>query len=146
MAETPMSDTRPTIVLDWDGTLVKSAWPAQTREWMPGAVEAVKRLHATGRFQFVVFSARLNPHEYQTGYTVLRDPASVAADTHYIRDMLDWAGLTFVDIYTKPGKPSGEVYVDDKAERYNGHAKSWAKLADKIMLRFNQEVALDTDD
>lgn len=34
------------------------------------------------------------------------------------------------------GRRGGDVYVDDKAERYTGHAKSWAKLADKIILRF----------
>lgn len=125
---------RRTVILDWDGTLVTATWPVQSREWMPGAVEAIMRMHATGKFHFKVASARLSPYDPHT--FTRRDAAVIAGEVQYIRNMLDDAGLTFVDIWTLEGKPGGDVYVDDKAERYAGHAKSWAKLADKIILRF----------
>lgn len=123
-----------TIILDWDGTMVPARWPEQPREWMPGAVEVVKRLHATGKFHFKVQSARLNPYDPNTFQR--RDPGMVAREVQYIRDMLDTAGLTFVDIWTLEGKASGDVYVDDKAERYNGRPRSWYALGEKILARF----------
>jgi hypothetical protein len=125
---------RHTIILDWDGTMVPGRWPEQVREWCPGAVEAIKRLHATGKFHFKVASARLSPYDPTTFQR--RDPSVLAAEVQYIRDHLDSAGLTFVDIWTLEGKPGGDVYVDDKAERYTGRPGSWRALADKILMRF----------
>lgn len=59
-----------------------------------------------------------------------------------MRDMLDRAGLGFIDIWTKEGKPGGSAYIDDKAERYSGRAKSWDKVTDKILLRLGKEEAV----
>lgn len=128
-----------TIILDWDGTMVENRWPGMG-DWMPGAVEAVRRLHATGKFHFKVFSARLSPFDPFTFQE--RDPAVVAAEVQRVRDMLDTAGLTYVDIWQSPGKPGGDVYVDDKAERYHGRPGSWKALTDKLIVRFTD---LDPD-
>ena len=57
----------------------------------------------------------------------------------YIRDMLDAAGLTFTDIWTGPGKPTGFVYIDDRAERYHGRTGSWKAMTRKILMRAEQE-------
>lgn len=128
-----------TVVLDWDGTLVKSAWPEQTRVWMPGAVENVPRLHRAG-IHLKVSSARLSPFDPYT--SARRDPAVTAAEYQYVRNMLDEAGLPFVDVWRLPGKPGADVYVDDKAERYNPSARAWARLTDRILLRLGKEEAL----
>jgi hypothetical protein len=128
---------RHTIVLDWDGTLVPSRWPEQPTEFMPGAIEAVRRFHAAGH-KLLVASARLSPWDPLTSLPA--SPASVAREKQYIRSTLDGAGLTYVDIWDLPGKPSGSVYVDDKAERYNGRPGSWKAVADKVLLRLNDEA------
>lgn len=123
-----------TIVLDWDGTMVPNSWPEQPTEFMPGAVEAVKRLYATGRFHMRVSSARLNPYD---PYTFQRRHSSIVeSETQYIRDMLDSAGLTFVDIWTLDGKTPGDLYIDDKGERYSGRPSAWTTLAEKILARW----------
>lgn len=134
-----MSTARHTVILDWDGTLVPQAWPERPTEFMPGAVEAVKAFHRAG-FHMKVFTARLTPLNPWTGNPV--PPAHVFEEKQYIRQTLDNAGLTYVDIWDKPGKPSGSVYVDDKGERYGGRPGSWDKLAQKILLRLGAEEAV----
>jgi hypothetical protein len=127
-----------TVVVDWDGTAVPQAWPAQPKEFMPGFVDNMRRLHEVG-FRITIFSARYNPYDPYTSQPL--PPGIPAAEVAYIRDMLDRHGLTYIDIWTKPGKPSGSVYVDDKAERYNGCKKCWDRVTDKILIRLGKEEA-----
>lgn len=125
------------IIVDWDGTCVIPAWPSQPIEWMPGAVKA---LHDMASYANVlIFSARLNPFEPST--TVPRPQEAVDEETAYIRRMLDRESLHHVGIWTHPGKPTGDLYIDDKAERYNGRQHSWARLAQKVRMRFAQPNA-----
>ena len=125
-----------TVVVDWDGTAVPAMWPERPTEFMPGFVEAMKLMHRAG-LKLVIFSARLSPYD---PWTSERRPAEhVAAEVQYIRNLLDRYGLTFVDIWTKEGKPGGSVYIDDKAERYNGCRRCWEKVAAKVLMRLASE-------
>lgn len=132
----PVSSPALPVVVDWDGTAVPQAWPEKPQEFMPGFVRNMKRLHAAGE-RIVVFSARYNPYDYYTGSEL--PPAIPATEIAYIRDLLDRKGLTYIDIWTKPGKPSGSVYVDDKGERYNGCNKCWDRVTDKILIRAGKD-------
>lgn len=126
-----------TAVIDWDGTAVPAMWPQRPSEFMPGFVDAMKTLHRAGS-KLVIFSARLSPYDPWTSER--RPPEVVANEVQYIRELLDRHGLTFVDIWTKEGKPSGSVYVDDKAERYNGCKRCWDKVTAKILMRLSSEA------
>jgi hypothetical protein len=128
-----------TAIIDWDGTAVPAMWPERPTQFMPGFVENMKRLHREG-IRIVIFSARISPWDPWTGQR--RDIAHVVSETQYIRDMLDRAGLGYIDIWTREGKPGGSVYVDDKAERYTGRPGSWDKVTDKILLRLGKEDAV----
>lgn len=135
MGDTPVH----TAIIDWDGTAVPSAWPEQPTEFMPGFVENMTRLHKAG-WKVTIFSARLSPFD---PWTSQRRPREVvAAEVQYVRSMLDSHGLTFVDIWTLEGKPGGDVYVDDKAERYGGRARSWDRVVDKILIRAEADAAI----
>lgn len=123
------------IVVDWDGTCVEAKWP-EMGDWMPGAIDAIKRFHSAG-CKVVIFSARLNPYDPWT--SMERDKAEVQTHTLAVRRKLDDAGLHFVDIWTLAGKPGGSVYIDDRAERYNGGAKSWDKLVERVLMRLDIE-------
>lgn len=125
-----------TVVVDWDGTAVPQMWPERAMEFMPGFVEAMRTLHAQG-FRLIIASARLSPLDPWTGKE--RDPAYQFAEVQYMRNLLDEHGLTFIDIWTKPGKPGGSVYVDDKAERYGGRPGSWRAVTEKILMRLGKE-------
>lgn len=125
------------IVVDWDGTCVPSAWPERPREWMPGAVRALKDMmqYAT----VVIFSARTSPIDPIK--KSLKPPELVEEEIAYIRQMLDAQLMHDVGIWTLPGKPGGDAYIDDKAERYGGHVTSWDKMRRKMRMRFNEPDA-----
>lgn len=120
-------------------------WPERPTSFMPGAIEAMREFDRRG-YRIVVDSARLNPRDPWSGEE--RDPVVMAEERQYVRDTLDAAGLTFVRIHDGRGKPGGSVYVDDKAERYNGNKGSWRRLQEKIVLRLENEDAVfpDTDE
>lgn len=122
------------VVVDWDGTAVVAKWPEQTREFMPGFVNAMRRFHEAG-FPIVVESARFNPCDYYTQRPTERAAAQAAAERAYVRDTLDEAGLSFISIHDQPGKPTGMVYIDDKGERYNGGNNSWARMVERVLIR-----------
>lgn len=127
---------RHTVVLDFDGTLVPAVWPGRPTEFMPGAVDACRKMHAAG-FSLLVASARLNPYDPHTSRR--RPDAVVRSELEWMRDMLDEAGLTFVRIWTLEGKASGSVYVDDKAVRYTGRPGSWKAVTEKVFALLGAE-------
>jgi hypothetical protein len=128
-----------TVVVDWDGTAVPSCWPGRPTTFLPGFVENMFRLHRAG-IHLLIHSARLTPFDPIT--SMAKSPAAVAEEVQYVRSTLDSAGLTFIDIWVKPGKPQGSAYVDDKAERYHGCRRCWDKVTDKILLRLGREEAV----
>lgn len=128
---------RHTINVDFDGTAVEAMWPGMPTEFLPGFVEAMRRFRDAGH-PVQIWTARINPRDPWTG---LDRPAEwIEEEVTKIRALLDSHGLQFVDIYRGAGKPGGSVYVDDKAERYNPGPRSWARLADKILLRLDGEA------
>lgn len=128
---------RHTIIVDWDGTCVVADWPNKPVEWMPGALRA---LHDMASYaNVVIHSARLNPMNPYTHEP--QHPDDVAEEVNYIRRMLDNNELSHVGIWTEPGKPSGDMYIDDKAERYNQRPHSWDKLRRKVRMRFQEPNA-----
>jgi hypothetical protein len=129
-------DAKHTVILDWDGTLVPALWPERPTEFMPGAVDAVLAMHHAG-LKLTVCSARMNPYDPYTGVKIA--PALVAIEKDYIRNTLDRMGLTFVDIWDRPGKPSGSAYVDDKAYRYSGTKGAWKAVANTIIMHLAEQ-------
>lgn len=126
---------RRTAAVDWDGTCVEDAWPAQG-DWLPGAIPVLHELARSG-WRILIHTCRIAPVE-PDGFTERR-PGQVMEEINGIREKLDEAGLTMVEIHTKPWKPSADVYIDNKAVRYAGRPHSWANLLTK--LRAIQELA-----
>lgn len=142
----PGDTPKHTVIVDWDGTAVPAMWPERPAEFMPGFVDAMFRLHREG-WVITIFSARLSPFDPWTSRR--RPDSAVQEEIQYVRSMLDDAGLTFVRIWTLPGKPGGDYYVDDKALRYTGRPRSWERIVDTMLMSkgqavfpaFDQEVA-----
>lgn len=135
-----MARKRHIIAIDLDGTLIENKWP-EMGDWLPGAIEAVKRFQREG-YVVIVFTIRISPYWLDGS---LRAEADVARDVQAVRDKLDSAGLHNVSIWTKAGKPPFSVLIDDKAERYHGTSKAWRRLTEKILLRLGAENALYED-
>lgn len=130
-------EPRHVLNVDWDGTAVPAAWPDRPEKLNPGFADAMERFRVAGH-PTRIWTARINPIDPWTGKR--RPDEAIAAEVAYIRQTLDKAGLSFVEIYLGEGKPGGAAYIDDKAERYNPGPKSWARLADRILLRLNGEA------
>ena len=127
------------INVDWDGCAVPAMWPERPTEFNPGFVKAMRRFHKAG-FRLMIHTARISPWDPWTGRR--RDPAHIATEVLYIRSMLDDAGLSYIDIWTREGKPGGSVYIDDKAERYGQTRRSWDAMCNKVLLRLGKEDAV----
>jgi hypothetical protein len=132
-----LGDTpRHTINVDWDGTAVPAMWPERPTTFLPGFAEAMRRFRDAGH-PVQIWTARINPLDPWSGER--RSDADIEVEVQYIRTALNEARLNFIKIYRGEGKPGGAVYIDDKAERYSPGPKSWARLADKILLRLDNE-------
>lgn len=121
------------VVCDWDGTLVRQAWPEQPREWMPGAVEALRTFLAAG-LEVVVQSCRTAPRnpDEQT----VRTPFEVQGEIGYIRETLDSVGLQDVQIWDSrryQWKPPAIAYIDDRGMHYDGHEDAWEEIAEAVL-------------
>ena len=126
------------IAVDFDGTLVKRAWPG-VGAWFDGAVDAMNALREAGHTVFL-YSARTAP-EWPDGSP--RSPASVYAAIAEVRQCLDAAGLTWMDIWEGSGKPNWDILIDDKAMWFPGRDRSWSRLVPQILLRIADEDSFD---
>ena len=119
-----------TIAVDWDGTCVgyrRFGDPLNAElpdEWLPGAVEALRKLSA--RASVVIWTCRTLMPEGEDS----------------IRDMLDEAGLTRVHIHVGSGKTIALAYVDDRAVRFSSWEEQLPQLLDLI---HEHNVAHSTD-
>ena len=124
---------RPRVAIDWDGTLVPSAWPEQPREWLPGAKRALKALDDLD-YEIVIYSCRIAPFAFPSAPSseddVLRDPEETAREIRYIQSMLDSIGLGHVEIWTRAYKPPAILYIDDRAHQFDG---DWRKALRAVM-------------
>jgi len=126
---------RPRIMVDWDGTCVTNTWPEMSTEWMPGAVRA---LHKLSEFaDVVIYTARIG--RGPEGPFPEKSDAEIQTQINYIRQMLDEAGLPWIEIWNKPWKPGAMAYVDDKAVHYTGHKRAWDDLVDKLAAMAGKE-------
>lgn len=123
---------RPVFVVDWDGVCTEAKWP-EWGDWLPGAVEALKRLRELGEVR--ISSARLNPYKFGLDGRERRSPFEVGEDIQKMRDILDSAGLVDVKIHTTTGKPSGTYYIDDRAIEFKG---SWDDVIERVEIDLAQ--------
>ena len=105
------------VVVDWDGTCVPETWPEQPSMWQE-AVEALGEFLDAG-LEVMIFSTRLAPRKVDERAHVHTE--DWLREYHYIRAALDDEGLEQVGIWTKPWKPGGIAYIDDKGVRYTGN-------------------------
>lgn len=102
------------IAVDFDGTLVEEVWPG-IGDWLPGAVDGLKRL-AEEFDEVVIWTCRTA--EVDTDEKTPRDNSD---QLDAIWEMLDSAGIPInVRVWTRPYKPPADVYLDNKAIRFNG--------------------------
>lgn len=82
------------LAVDWDDTVVD----VDTKAWFPLARAALRALLGRG-YTIVIHTCRANW------------PEGLAE----VRDGLDVAGLAGMDVWTQPGKPHADRYVDNQS-------------------------------
>lgn len=127
-----MTLVKPFFAVDWDGTCVTDSWPAMGT-WLPGAIDALHALASIG--PVTIHTCRIAPLAFHPPHPP-RPESEVAGEIQGIRDMLDAANLHDVSIWTLPFKPPAVEYIDNRARRYNGGAKSWAKLTETLVALY----------
>lgn len=127
------------IAIDFDGTLVRKAWP-DIGEWMPGAIDAMKELRKAGHHPYL-YTARLAPTWPDGSRRSLSD---VLQDEDRVRRLMDASGLAWMDVWTGEGKPHWDLLVDDKALWYPGRPGSWKKLVPAILKRVGDEDSFES--
>lgn len=100
------------IAIDWDGTLVDSSNKSVDPKLLRGAKEAITLLRASGH-RVVIFSANRKD---------------------WIQKWLNEWGIPVDDIYEGNGKLNADLYVDDKAHRFQFNG-DWNDELPEIMLR-----------
>ncbi len=115
-----------TVVVDLDGTLMTPPRPildaaGELRtdgEPEPGAVEAMRALHAAG-WRIVVSSSR----------TWDRWGPRRHVWVEQIRDWLERNGIPYDEVFVDAGKPAAAAYVDDNAIRYE---RNWPDIVVRL--------------
>ena len=112
------------IVVDWDGTCVDIKWP-EMGDWKPHAIYALRTFLKLG-FEVVIHSTRFSKMDVDEVTPYELHEATVAQ----VRRMLDDVGLQEVEIWLRPWKPGGIVYIDDKAIEFT----TWPNVMERLTL------------
>lgn len=108
---------RARFAVDFDGTLIEDDHYPLMGPWIPGAVEALRKLQRIG--DVVIYTCRTASDDWVTGEP--RTSAEVEHDLAQIETMLFQAGLGDIEVWTKPYKPPAAVYIDNRAVRFSGN-------------------------
>jgi hypothetical protein len=118
------------IALDFDGTVCDHDFP---RIGAPkaGVKDAIERLKALG-FYILIWSCRTSGWDYSI---FGGDPAQHTLERPHVKAMAEWLkdnGIPYDEIDDgSRGKPLAEIYVDDKAWRFD-HTTNWFTIANAI--------------
>lgn len=123
--------TRKRIALDYDGTIVASAWPAHGKP-EPGAAAAIKRLMQ--QYEVVIFTTRIASRDVDE--QTPRSGVEIAKEIRGIDRKLKQMGLPYLEVWQHPWKIGADLYVDDKALHYDG---SWLTTESDIYRRLRDE-------
>jgi hypothetical protein len=120
-------ERRPTIALDYDGTIVSNAWP-EHGDPEPNAARNIKHLLKT--FDIIIHTSRIAPVDMEGSF---RTGTQVAKEITAIHNKLRKMGLPWLPIHQLPWKPGADLYLDDKGMHYNGN---WDETLGEIVERF----------
>jgi capsule biosynthesis phosphatase len=113
------------LVIDLDGVIAEIRQPSQSYADLAivsGAAERLRRLRAAGHYVIIHTARNMATCEGNLG-RVLKNVGQITMD------WLDRHQVEYDEIYF--GKPNAEVYIDDRAVRFEG----WAALTDERLER-----------
>lgn len=103
------------IALDFDGVVVGNEWPGMGKP-EPNAAAVIKRLSDT--YDITIFTSRIAGWDVEG---VRRSGRTIAKEIRAIDRKLKMMGLGYLEIHQAPYKLGADLYIDDKALRYEGN-------------------------
>ncbi len=113
------------IVIDLDGTICPIKQKDQSyADLLPneGAVEKIKALKASGHYIIIQTARNMATCESNLG-KVMKNIGKITLE------WLEKYDVTYDEIFF--GKPNAEIYIDDRAFRYN----NWAEISEDILQK-----------
>ncbi len=117
------------IAIDLDGVLCPVKEPEasyESLEPLPGAVDRLRELRRAGHYVIILTARHMKTCNGNVGLVTQR----IAKLT---LDWLERHGFEYDEIHF--GKPNAEVYIDDRAVRFN----SWAETTDELLQQMARE-------
>lgn len=100
------------VAIDFDDTIAPSNYPDLPEAPYPGAKRRLLSYRRAG-FRIIIYTVRTNPVHVDWYEQVLK-----------LRGWLTYHGIPF-DYVSADGKPPADVYIDDKAYRFDRNCWSW---------------------
>jgi capsule biosynthesis phosphatase len=113
------------IVIDLDGTICPIKQKDQSyADLLPneGAVERIKELKASGHYIIIQTARNMATCESNVG-KVMRNIGKITLD------WLEKYEIAYDEIFF--GKPNAEIYIDDRAFRYD----SWSRVTEDVLFK-----------
>lgn len=117
------------IAVDLDGTICpikQSNESYADLKPLPGAVERLRELRATGHYIIILTARNMATCESNLG-KVLKNVGKITLD------WLERHDVPYDEIYF--GKPNAEIYIDDRGLRFS----SWACITDEFLKQHARE-------
>lgn len=117
------------IAIDLDGTIcpIKQTWQSYADLLpLPGAAERIRELRKTGHYIIIQTARNMATCESNLG-KVMKNVGKLTLD------WLDRHGIEYDEIYF--GKPNAQVYIDDRAIRF----ESWADMTNDLLHQQSRE-------
>jgi len=113
------------VAVDFDGTIVKESVDEffdsggfYVGEVIDGAIPFLKYLREEGHL-IVIFTARMNPENKK----------ALHVSKSWLEKQLIDRGIPFDEVYTSPGKPYADVFIDDRALSFKGDwLETWGEF------------------
>ncbi len=113
------------IAIDLDGTICPIKEPTGSYENLrplPQAAERIRELRAQGHYVIILTARNMGTCQSNLG-RVMKNVGRITLE------WLEQYGIEYDEIYF--GKPNAEIYIDDRAIRFNG----WTEITDEVLLR-----------
>ncbi|MFN3393312.1 MAG: 5' nucleotidase, NT5C type [Candidatus Thermochlorobacter sp.] len=117
------------IVIDLDGTICPIKQPNEdyaNLEPLPNAVERIRALRAEGHYIIIQTARHMKTCEGNVGLAVKKIGKLTL-------EWLERHGIEYDEIYF--GKPNADVYIDDRALRF----ESWDKISSELLQSIAKE-------
>ena len=117
------------LIIDLDGTICPIRQPHESYAelpLLPGAAEKIRQLRSQGHYVVIQTARNMGTQQSNLG-KVMKNIGKITLD------WLEKNGVEYDEIYF--GKPNGDVYIDDRAFRF----QHWEGISEEVLAQIAKE-------